>query len=100
MTELTCIGTMLHWPENDSTGSVGRSLPGLKIKLVEDEDNEINDYNINGELCFRGPTVFSGYLKDPEANASAFDEDGWFKSGDISYCDKESKPWYIADRKK
>jgi 4-coumarate--CoA ligase len=39
-------------------------------------------------------------LKDPKANASAFDEDGWFKSGDIGYCDKESKLWYIVDRKK
>jgi acyl-CoA synthetase (AMP-forming)/AMP-acid ligase II len=79
---------------------VGKPLPGLKIKLVDDEDNEINDYNINGELCFRGPIVFSGYLKDPKANASAFDQDGWFKSGDSGYCDKESKLWYIVDRKK
>jgi acyl-CoA synthetase (AMP-forming)/AMP-acid ligase II len=49
---------------------------------------------------FPRPNCLLWLFKRPKANVSAFDEDGWFKSGDIGYCDKESKLWYIVDRKK
>lgn len=48
----------------------------------------------------RGPTVTPGYYKNCAANAEAFDADGWFKTGDIAYCDQLSRKWYIVDRKK
>lgn len=51
-------------------------------------------------MCIRGPTVISGYFENPEANAQSFDSDGWFKTGDIGYCDRDTKKWYIVDRKK
>lgn len=60
----------------------------------------ISAYNVRGELCVRGPTVTPGYYKNPEANALAFDSDGWFKTGDIAYCDQSTRKWYIVDRKK
>jgi acyl-CoA synthetase (AMP-forming)/AMP-acid ligase II len=44
--------------------------------------------------------VFSGYFENPAANAESFDKDGWFKTGDIGYCDRKTKKWYIVDRKK
>lgn len=53
-----------------------------------------------GELCVRGPTVTPGYFNNPEANAISFDSDGWFKTGDIAYCDESTRKWYIIDRKK
>ena len=40
-----------------------------------------------GAVVVRGPTVFSGYLEDPAANAAAFTPDGWFRSGDLGYFD-------------
>lgn len=55
---------------------------------------------MRGELCVRGPTVTSGYFKNPEANSQSFDAGGWFKTGDIAYCDQSSRKWYIVDRKK
>lgn len=44
--------------------------------------------------------MIPGYFDNPEANAQSFDSDGWFKTGDIAYCDELTKKWYIVDRKK
>lgn len=51
-------------------------------------------------MCVRGPTVIKGYFENPTANADSFDKDGWFKTGDIGYCDAKTGKWYIVDRKK
>lgn len=100
MTETSCFASAFPWPENDNTGSVGRFLPGLDVKLVDDDGKEIEAYDKPGELCIRGPTVIRGYLDNPQANARDFDTDGYFHTGDILYCDGETKLWYIIDRKK
>jgi len=42
----------------------------------------------------------AGYFENPKANAESFDSHGFFKTGDIVYCDGQSKKWYIVDRKK
>lgn len=51
-------------------------------------------------MCLRGPTLTAGYFENPKANAESFDSEGFFKTGDIVYCDAASKKWYIVDRKK
>ena len=76
-----------------------RFSSSLEDRIVDDNDNEVTDYNVSGELCVRGPTVVPGYLNNPTAN-EAFDSDGFYHTGDIGYCDAESKLWYIVDRKK
>lgn len=68
-------------------------------RLVNDAGNDISAYDVQGELCIRGPLVIPGYFENPNANAEAF-KDGWFHTGDIAYCDSNSKKWYIVDRKK
>lgn len=55
---------------------------------------------MRGEICVRGPTITPGYFNNPEAITQAFDSDGWFKTGDIAYCDEATWKWYIVDRKK
>lgn len=55
---------------------------------------------MRGELCVRGPAVTPGYFNNPVANAESFDEQGWFHTGDIAYCDRATRKWYIVDRKK
>ena len=67
---------------------------------MDDNGNDITDYDVIGELCVRGPTVTPGYLNNPTATQEAFDAEGFYHTGDVGYCDRASKLWYIVDRKK
>lgn len=100
MTETSCVGSMFYYPEDDETGSVGRMLPGLDVKVIDDDGKDITAYDTRGELCIRGPTITQGYFENSKANAESFDAQGFFKTGDIVYCDGKSKKWYVVDRKK
>lgn len=100
MTETSCVATMFRYPETDVTGSVGRPLPNLDVKLVDEDGREVTDYDVKGELCVRGPIVTKGYFENPEANARDFDSEGFFHTGDVAYCDGKSKLFYIVDRRK
>jgi acyl-CoA synthetase (AMP-forming)/AMP-acid ligase II len=68
--------------------------------LVDDAGKDISAYDTRGELCVRGPTIINSYFRNEQANADSFDSDGYFKTGDIAYCDGKTKKWYIVDRKK
>ena len=100
MTETSCVATKFHWPQEDITGSIGRPIANLEMKIVDDSGKDITDYNVTGEMCCRGPTIVPGYFENAEANRASYDDDGFFHTGDVGYCDKESKLWYIVDRKK
>ena len=79
----------LTWdPERVKIGTVGRALPGVEVKLLED-----------GEVVGRGGNIFVGYLKDPEKTAETLDADGWLHTGDIGVLDDEGY-LSIVDRKK
>lgn len=70
------------------------------LRLIDDNGNDITGYDVEGEICCRGPTVIPGYHNNPEANKASFDKDGFFRTGDIGYCDSKTKLFYIVDRKK
>jgi long-chain acyl-CoA synthetase len=69
------------------SGSIGKALPGVELKLGED-----------GELLIKSPTLFVGYYKDPEATASVLN-DGWLATGDIAEIRSDGLV-YITGRKK
>jgi long-chain acyl-CoA synthetase len=58
-------------------GTVGRTIPPVKVKLADD-----------GEVLVSGPTLFSGYWRDPVTTAASLTADGWYKTGDIGRHDK------------
>jgi malonyl-CoA/methylmalonyl-CoA synthetase len=62
-------------------GTVGRPLPGVEVRIVGPEGRE-RGVGETGELLVRGPAVFSGYWRRPDATAAAF-ADGWFRTGDL-----------------
>lgn len=69
-------------------------------RIVDDDGVDITDFNVSGELCVRGPIVVPGYLNNPAANEEAFDTEGFYHTGDVGYCDRKAKLWYMVDRKK
>jgi len=68
-------------------GSVGPAVPCCEAR-IEGTGRDENG-NITGEIQVRGENVMLGYYKNDEANADAFTEDGWFRTGDVGYMDKD-----------
>jgi malonyl-CoA/methylmalonyl-CoA synthetase len=66
-------------------GSVGTPLPGVEVRLVDDDGRELEgaDPDAMGEVQVRGANLFLGYLDQPEATAAAFTPDGFFRTGDL-----------------
>ncbi len=69
----------------------------VDARIVGAEGNDLPD-DQPGELLVRGPNVFNGYWRNPEATAAAL-QDGWFRTGDIARRDIEGF-YYIEDRAK
>ncbi len=61
-------------------GSVGLPLPGVQVKLDPPEE---------GEICVRGPNVFREYWNRPEATENVFDDEGYFRTGDMGRFDED-----------
>ena len=68
----------------------GVAFEGIEVKVVDAQGNEV-PHGTQGEEVSHGPHLFSGYLKNPEANAKDLDENGWFYSGDLCYQDDEGR---------
>ncbi len=76
-------------------GSVGRPLPGLDIRLVDQSGADVDEGD-PGEVWVRGPSVFRGYWPDA---AGGPDEQGWFRSGDVAYADEDGD-LHVVDRRR
>jgi long-chain acyl-CoA synthetase len=79
-------------------GTTGMPMPSTDIKLLDEEGREVG-IGEPGEICAKGPQVMSGYWQKPEANAAAFTDDGYFRTGDIGTFDERGF-LKIVDRKK
>lgn len=62
--------------------SIGKPLPFVEMKFINKDENG------NGEIAVRGPMVMKGYYKNEEATSEVFDEEGYFKTGDVGYQDE------------
>jgi long-chain acyl-CoA synthetase len=84
----TCAPVTLNTVEAHRFGTVGRPLSDVTVKIADD-----------GEILLRSQKVFSGYWKDESESRDAFDEDGWYRTGDIGFVDPQGY-LHITDRKK
>ncbi|WOG83307.1 hypothetical protein DCAR_0102482 [Daucus carota subsp. sativus] len=101
MTENSCMISCMD--ANDYlNGHVGSPNPACEVKLVDVPEMEYTSKDRpypRGEICVRGPTVFSGYFKDEVQTKEAMDEDKWLHTGDIGMWLPEGR-LKIIDRKK
>tara|TARA_Y100001970_G_scaffold45236_1_gene56770 strand:- start:74096 stop:75631 length:1536 start_codon:yes stop_codon:yes gene_type:complete len=78
-------------------GSVGLALPGIDVRIVT--DGKELDIGGTGNIEVRGPNVFSGYWRNPEKTAQEFCDDGYFRTGDIGYKDKNGYIFIVGRAK-
>ncbi|WP_225839839.1 acyl-CoA synthetase [Streptomyces sp. NK08204] len=85
MTE-TLMNTSVRADGEARAGTVGVPLPGVELRLVEEDGSAITAYDGEtvGEIQVRGPNLFTGYLNRPDATAAAFTADGFFRTGDMA----------------
>jgi long-chain acyl-CoA synthetase len=88
---LTETAPVTNWlrPEEFRRHSVGRAVPDCRIRIVHPESGREVGPNREGEIRIAGPNIMAGYYRDPEQTASVFDEDGWFRTGDMGRLDRE-----------
>jgi malonyl-CoA/methylmalonyl-CoA synthetase len=84
----TLMNTAIRAGGEPGPGTVGPPLPGVELRLVDDEGGPIDtaDGETIGEIEVRGPNMFLGYLNRPDATATAF-RNGWFRTGDMATRD-------------
>jgi len=84
----TCAPATANREDRFKFGTVGPALEGVEIRIAPD-----------GEVLLKSPGMFSGYFKNEDATKAAFDEEGWFLTGDIGEVDADGF-LRILDRKK
>jgi fatty-acyl-CoA synthase len=82
---------VLCLPQEDAArklGFAGKPYPHVDVALRDPDSGALLDGSATGELVVRGPNVFAGYWRNPEATAAAF-ADGWLLTGDLAERDEE-----------
>ena len=98
MTEIgSCMRAPLEDPNIVGTGTVGVPLPHRRVRIVDEQGQDVPDEEV-GELWISGPGMFKSYYKKPEETARVFDGT-WFRTGDLFKRDARGY-YYIVGRKK
>jgi long-chain acyl-CoA synthetase len=95
----TCAIASFNRPDRErKPGSIGIPVPGVEMKLVDGDGNEVPQGEV-GEILIRGPVVMKSYWNREDATADTLDGDGWLHSGDMATVDEDGY-YFIVDRKK
>ncbi|HEY3167198.1 MAG TPA: AMP-binding protein, partial [Candidatus Binatia bacterium] len=97
LTETSPMITLVE-PDKAETkiGSIGRAVPGVKVKIVDESGKDIG-IDEPGEIITRGPHVMKGYFRRPEATAQRI-RDGWLYTGDVGKRDAEGYYYHLGRR--
>ncbi len=98
LSETTCVVTMNLYTNPAFTASVGVPFPATDVMLMDDAGARVGA-GTEGEICVKGPQVMRGYWRNVEATHAAFNDQGYFKTGDIGTMDEQGFI-RICDRKK
>ena len=87
---LTETAPVTNWclPTENRRGTVGRALPRVEERIVA-EDGTVLGVGEEGEVRIKGPNVMAGYFNLPDETAAVFDEDGFFRTGDMGKIDAD-----------
>ncbi|XP_052752027.1 luciferin 4-monooxygenase-like [Galleria mellonella] len=97
LSELSGVGLIHHFGDNAPRGSSGQPLGHTQCRLVNQDNEDILEPNVPGELWVKSLGLFKGYYNNPVATAETFSEDGWFRTGDSFYRD-DNWNFYFTER--
>ncbi|GAA3207891.1 AMP-binding protein [Actinocorallia longicatena] len=98
----TLLGPDQHRPDNPVAGrlrSAGKAVPGIEVAVADLVTGEFAETGVVGEVVTRGPSVTTGYWRNPEATEAAFLPGGWLRTGDAGSMDADGY-LYLHDRLK
>ncbi len=98
LSETSPVATANRFDSDKFSGTIGLPLPSTEISIRDDNSKPVKLGEV-GEICIRGPQVMFGYWNRPEATADTMTKDGYFKSGDMGFMNKQGQT-KIVDRKK
>jgi long-chain acyl-CoA synthetase len=97
LTETSPMITLVE-PEKAQTkmGSIGRAVPGVEVKIVDENDHEV-PVGEPGEIITRGPHVMKGYFRRPDATAQRI-RNGWLYTGDVGKVEADGYYYHLGRR--
>ena len=84
-------------PGKDKIGTPGRPY-GFETRIVSPEGTEVSPGE-TGEIHLRGPSIMTGYYKNPEGTSAVLDPDGWLRTGDLAYIDEDGYVFIVGRAK-
>lgn len=86
-------------PENNRPGSVGKPIPGLKVRIENYETGDECPVGVDGRILVKGESVMKGYFNDFE-QTSLHIRSGWYDTGDMGNIDKDGYLWHVGRLKR